>query len=111
MVPTAFDAFGEPERPSSRNSQHTQAGSDFHPEESAPALEIEEQKNTDSEGDLKTPEPDINIGKGSLRARKRSRKQIEADEDADIIDAQTMSEDSRTRGQPKKQIKPAQPAK
>lgn len=82
---TAFDTFdGNNGRPSSRNSQHTQAGSDFHDDE--PQLEVT-MHGSGSEDDRKTPEPDISIGKGSLRARKRSRKQIEADEDADTIQA------------------------
>lgn len=111
-VPTAFDAFGDPQRPDSRNSQYTLAGSDFHPDEPEPVEpEAEQQTHSDSEGD-KSPEPDINIGRGSLRARKRSRKQIEADEDADLLESQTTGPESPSEVQsharsrrPRKQAK------
>lgn len=59
-----------------------------------------------SDDEMKSPEQDINIGRGSLRTRKRSRKQIEADEDADADDEVVQHKPNATSSGPSRNKKP-----
>lgn len=114
-----FATLGNPyERASSVTSQHTQAGSDYHPDEEPEAnKDAAKVMLNESDGEDEASKPDINIGKGSLRTRKRSRKQIEADEAAQAIDENEeiiqlqRNEAESSRGRKKRQTKAPNPPK